>query len=223
MPYGYDGHLLDDIPLFALEWDDFWSHMCALDPESEAPKYSQRSDHKQFVRAYAIHWETLEALILLPKAAKLSLPFACSSEEHTYSSWLALALEENSPRFGAKFSHLLLGICNVSRQMRDKTCTRSSLPADFRHVLKRSQYLWRGSAPFHHHALDQLRYSVLYGYAEIDSFINFVWASRYVPLSLEWASIKVPMKCAALPPSVHHISEVVSLRTRVVDFRVSSI
>lgn len=59
MPYVLNGHLFDEIPLFALECNDFWSHKRALDFDLEVPKYSQRSARGQFVDARKVHWKAL--------------------------------------------------------------------------------------------------------------------------------------------------------------------
>lgn len=43
MPHVYDSHMPDNIPLFALDWVDVCTHMCASESELKAPEECQRS------------------------------------------------------------------------------------------------------------------------------------------------------------------------------------
>lgn len=48
MPYDRGGGLLDEIPLFALDCADFYSHMCALNAKVQNSKSGHRSAGKRF-------------------------------------------------------------------------------------------------------------------------------------------------------------------------------
>lgn len=48
VPYIRASHLSDNIPLFALDYNDFRSHMCAIDTELETPKFGYRSARESF-------------------------------------------------------------------------------------------------------------------------------------------------------------------------------
>lgn len=153
------------------------------------------------MHACGAHWSMLGRQVLLPAAGSFDLLYAQSDDEYTSCRWLALALQEEAPRFGGELFHLWHGICDVSQLIVDEVYARSSLRADFQNVSEGSKYLWRWSALFERRACDQLEYLVPYECVEVFSFTEFAQVPRYVPLPPKWASIKVPVRCAALPLS----------------------
>lgn len=158
---------------FALSCDDFRAHMCAENNKLETSQFGHRSARERFIHACGVHWGFLVDRVSLPAVAGFYLPFAWSDDEYAFCRWLALALEEDAPRFGGTFFYLWRVICKVSRLIMDEVCGRPSLPVDLWYVLKVFQYLWQWSASLEPLARDQLGYLVSYECVEIFSFTAF--------------------------------------------------
>lgn len=174
-------HLPDDIPLSALDCDDFRPYICAVDTELETTIFGRRSAQKRFMHASRVHSEQLGCRVLLPAADGFELLFTCSGDNYIFSRGLAMALKEHASRFGGEFFQLLRGMCNVSQLIMDKMYARPLLLADFRNVPNDSQLFQRRAAFFERRASDQFVYHIPYECVEVVSSTDFFQLSRYVP------------------------------------------
>lgn len=136
MRYVRGDNLPDHTPRFALDCDNFRSHMCAVDTELKTAKFGHRSARQRFVDACKVHWGSLRGKILLPAAAVFDLSFARSDDEYSFCSWLTLELEEDASHFAGELYYQWQGIRNVSQLVLDAACARPSLTADFRNLPK---------------------------------------------------------------------------------------
>lgn len=84
MPYVQSDHLADDISLFALDCDDFRSHMCAVDIELKTPKFGHRSAQERFKHACGVCCGLLGGHVLIPAAAGFDFLFARADDEYTF-------------------------------------------------------------------------------------------------------------------------------------------
>lgn len=140
MPCVHDNRLPDNIPLFELKCDSFWSHMCALETELEMLAHRRLSVRARFVKVCGSHWAVLSGKISLVEAAGLDLSFARSDSKYMFCRWSALALEDISPPFGEGFFCQRRGVLNISQFVMDEIYARPSIPVDFRNIPKTLQY-----------------------------------------------------------------------------------
>lgn len=59
MQYVCGDHVLDNIPLFALDCADFRLHMCASETKLNVSRFGHQSAWEWFVRACGVHWGRL--------------------------------------------------------------------------------------------------------------------------------------------------------------------